>query len=385
MRKFFVTFLLFILFFVVSCDSNLKFNNPNDPANHNSKATGELYGECYEDKTCDEGLTCDEDHNICVKENGNFEDPDENSDHDYTDDYDSRTDADSTDTPSDADEDTGNDSDDPGKTTYETCSEIYQCVATCGQNSECQKKCYDNGTAEGQLTFWTMYNCWNNNGCFDAQTNEEFSNCVAKNCYDETTACGLDVYSYYEPYANPYGTAQINISSTYIITDADSQIDQSMVTIGSFISGNIGNSQIVNPDAAQSYYYTMMYTEQGETMMQTAQYFTDSTGQNILNPMVVAITNVTASVGSNYYGLLEENAVGYIMLTDVTVSGSSLNLNCYHAFSEGELTIHNISAAAGSEGALAVKGTINIYSPKNYANGFGDISDQLGVKVCDPQ
>jgi len=116
--------------------------------------------------------------------------------------------------------------------------------------------------------------------------------------------------------------------------------------------------------------------------MQTAQYFTDSTGQNILNPFVIVITNVNASVGSNYYGLLEESGVGYVMLVDVTVSGNSLNLSCYHAFSEGELTVQNLTAAAGSAGALAVNGTVNIYSPKNYANNYGDVSDQLGVTVC---
>ena len=259
-------------------------------------------------------------------------------------------------------------------------------MANCGQDGTCQQACLDNGDPAGQSTFMAMYNCWNDSGCFDAQTDEDFSNCVVGNCYNETDACGLLTGTPADPadesYANPYGTAQINISSTYIVTDADSQLDQSMVTMGSFVSGNYGSSQIANPAAAQSYYYTMMYTEQGETVFQTIQYFTDNTGQNILNPMVIAITYADASVGSNYYGLLQQTAGGYIMLADVTVANNQLNLSCYHAFSEGEVTIQNISAAAGSAGALAVSGNVNLYSPKNYANGYGDISGQLGVDVC---
>ena len=263
-----------------------------------------------------------------------------------------------------------------------TCSEIYNCMVNCGQDGECQQGCYDKGDATSQSQIMALLNCLNT--CNDSSsTDEEFQNCANSQCASEISNCGLGGGSPADTsYANPYGTAQINISSTYIVTDADSQLGQEMVTMGSFISGNIGNSQIANPAAQQSYYYTMMYTEQGETMMQTAQYFTDSTGQNILNPFVVTITNVTASVGSNYYGLLEETGVGYVMIVDVTVAGNQLNLNCYHAFSEGELTVQNISAAAGSAGALAVSGSVNLYSPKNYANGYGDISDQLGVTVC---
>ena len=277
----------------------------------------------------------------------------------------------------------------PSDSAKEACYSIYECMVDCGSDGECQQACLNNGTAEGQSTFMAMYNCWDNNGCFDAQTQEDYSNCVLNNCYDETDACGLisggGSAAGDTSYASPYGSAQINISSTYIVTDADGNLGQEMVTMGSFISGNYGNSQIVPAAAAQSYYYTSMYTEDGETMMQTAQYFTDSTGQNILNPFVIAITNVEASVGSNYYGLLDQNGVGYIMLADVTVSGNSLNLSCYHAFSEGELTVQNLYAAAGSAGALAVSGTVNLYSPKNYANGYGDISDQLGVTVCSPK
>ena len=378
-----ISAILATMFFVVSCDNELHFSNTPDLDDNTSDSgkTGKEGGECYKNKTCNEGLVCDEESNLCVKDNGSSEDPNEDNDGDS----DSRTDADPADTQSDADEDTGNDSYVPGETTAETCSEIYQCVATCSDSS-CQQECQNSGTPEAQDTFTTMFSCWMNN-CQDVQTDEEYLDCILKNCCEETKACGMisSCNNNNIGYPNPYGTAQINIASNYIVTNADSQLDQSIVNFGSFITGNIGNSPIVNPDAEHSYYYTMMYTEQGETVMQTFQFFTNNAGQTILNPIVVAVTNVTAYVGSNYYGLLDQNHAGYIMLGDASTANGNLDFSCYHAFSEGELNIQNIVPSAGSEGALAVSGTIDLYSPKNYANGYGDISDQLGVPVCNPQ
>ena len=78
MKKILVVFALFCtLFFAVSCDSGLKFENPNDPNNKISQSkTGELGGECYRNKTCNEGLICDEESNSCVKAPESTEDND---------------------------------------------------------------------------------------------------------------------------------------------------------------------------------------------------------------------------------------------------------------------------------------------------------------------
>ena len=80
-------FALFLMFFAVSCDNGLKFNNPNDKnsdayrgGDADSEGTdddaerpagreqGGLYGECYENQTCNPGLICDEESNTCMKE-----------------------------------------------------------------------------------------------------------------------------------------------------------------------------------------------------------------------------------------------------------------------------------------------------------------------------
>ena len=45
-----------------------------------AKKQGEIYGDCYQDKTCNEGLTCDTEHNVCIKdessETGDTTEPD---------------------------------------------------------------------------------------------------------------------------------------------------------------------------------------------------------------------------------------------------------------------------------------------------------------------
>ncbi len=79
MKKTYIIFAaLFCVFLLFSCDSGLKFENPNDPNNQtsDSKKTGTLGGECYPNKTCNEGLTCDKENNICIEEPDNTNDDD---------------------------------------------------------------------------------------------------------------------------------------------------------------------------------------------------------------------------------------------------------------------------------------------------------------------
>ena len=112
MKRYGSIFALFLMFFAVSCDNGLKFNNPNDKNSEMSQSDdadaenptgerpdgdqndsgpsepdddaetqsgrnqGELYGECYPNKTCNEGLKCDEMNNICIKNPGDSGDSD---------------------------------------------------------------------------------------------------------------------------------------------------------------------------------------------------------------------------------------------------------------------------------------------------------------------
>lgn len=72
--------ILFAVFslFLFSCDDGIKFDNPLDEHNQTAQSdAGQLGGECYRNKTCNEGLICDEENNICVEEPKNTNDDDE--------------------------------------------------------------------------------------------------------------------------------------------------------------------------------------------------------------------------------------------------------------------------------------------------------------------
>lgn len=65
MKKILVVFALFAaLIFVASCGENSK----NDDSTNSGREQGTLYGECYQNTTCNIGLECDIENNICIKE-----------------------------------------------------------------------------------------------------------------------------------------------------------------------------------------------------------------------------------------------------------------------------------------------------------------------------
>jgi len=132
MKKFFYfCAVLTLLVFVLGCGESKKENvydypdedltdaDTADDSEEPAKKQGELGGECYPNKTCNEGLVCD-DNNICIKDPGNTEEPDDDadtasekddSDTDHSDtgitDNDSDTDSGDTQTDNDADTDSG--------------------------------------------------------------------------------------------------------------------------------------------------------------------------------------------------------------------------------------------------------------------------------------
>ena len=91
---------MFILF---SCDDEIKFDNPLDEHNQTAQSdAGQLGGECYRNKTCNEGLTCDEKNNTCIEELRNTSD-DDKTDTALTNDEEPVDDSYSETTPDDAD------------------------------------------------------------------------------------------------------------------------------------------------------------------------------------------------------------------------------------------------------------------------------------------
>ena len=87
MKKFFAVFALVCAVFLISCGDDAKkvYPESENEDEDSVKAQGELGGECYPNKTCNEGLICDTGNNQCVEDNaGN--DADTNTDEDTAED-----------------------------------------------------------------------------------------------------------------------------------------------------------------------------------------------------------------------------------------------------------------------------------------------------------
>ena len=116
----FLILLSISLLFIFACDDGIKFDNPNDEKNKAAVQQGELGGECYPNKTCNEGLICDKESNSCIEESGTTNDDDgtdttseNDEDEPVSDDSDSTPDeADSTDDSSDSVQDESDSDDD---------------------------------------------------------------------------------------------------------------------------------------------------------------------------------------------------------------------------------------------------------------------------------
>ena len=265
--------------------------------------------------------------------------------------------------------DTGSDTGDTAGGT-DTCVDIYQCFTGCSDQA-CLDACIANGTPTDQNLFITMYNCWGNN-CANASTNDEFTDCIAANCANETEACGLSVPKQGdETYPAPYGTLQINVASTYILTN-ETQLQQNMVNMSSFATGNLGSSDIVPAGAGMSYYYAALVTDSGQQYFQIVQNYTDSTGQTQLNPGIFIILPATAAPGTVHFGL-DNESVGQMFVVDFNGN----QVGCYHGFGYGDLTLTAANAAAGASGNVSMSGSIEIYSAANAPMYGGDITSQL--------
>ena len=121
--------LIVSLFILLSCDSGVKLNNPNDPNNRISQGMGELGKECYPNNTCNKGLVCDEGSSTCIKDS-------ENADDDKTDTA-SENDDDKTDTVSDNDEDQTDTLPETDDHDSETPDDIIACPNGCSGFGEC--------------------------------------------------------------------------------------------------------------------------------------------------------------------------------------------------------------------------------------------------------
>ena len=367
MKKFWmISMLLIAALFVISCGDGGDEEGGNAACTEQGafKCNGDISQKCDQEEwknfeNCAEsGKTCNATTGKCEAAGGN----------------------DNTDTGSD-NTDTGNDNTDTGSQGGDACTDIYSCYSKCS-DKDCAQACYDKGSSAGQSQFEAMLGCWENK-CQNATTDEEFSDCVADNCRTETEACGLYVPTAGDTtYPSPYGTAQISLSSVYIMSQGE-QPAQNTVAMGSFISGTLGNSSLTPAGTVQSYYQTSLSTnsQTGGLEFQTFQIHQSQSA--VLEPVAILVTDATASAGTAVFSPTEQDAVGMLLIASQlgTDAQGYTTFGCYDALGVGELTITNIVAQTGSAGALAITGTIDLYSPANYPD-YGDVTAAFGVAAC---
>ncbi|MBP5406118.1 DUF1566 domain-containing protein [bacterium] len=134
----------------------------DDSSSDQGKKQGELYGECYPNKTCNEGLVCEIEDNVCIREQGNSED---DSDIEPSDDATVPDDSDSGDSEAENDEDSA-ESEEPevvlpecsatSETPCRNLNLIWSAKAGSKMNWEAAKSYCENDVNEGGFTDWRL-------------------------------------------------------------------------------------------------------------------------------------------------------------------------------------------------------------------------------------
>lgn len=135
------------------------------------KKQGELYGNCFNNKTCNEGLTCDTEHNTCIKADTSGNEETANSENTETSDIDSTaaTDTENTDVV-DAGEILPDDDADPGEINSDECNPF-----------EREFKCIDGNS----------YYCYHEDSGYFWR---EIETCIFFECDNSTGYCGCRNY-----------------------------------------------------------------------------------------------------------------------------------------------------------------------------------------------
>ena len=258
----------------------------------------------------------------------------------------------------------GNEGGNNGGNTGDSCADIFMCMNTCGDNDQaCMQACYDNAGANAQQGYEDWYTCFSG-ACSGNQT----AQCSVENCPSQSAACGITYAAPNEAYPAPYGTMQVNVDATYILTN-ETSLDQSMVTMSYFATGNLGNTGSLQPAGAQGAYYYAMTNGSAVGIVQTP--FTNN-GQTPLNP-VVMMQFANISTGTVSVGLTQSDSV---MIFIEETEGQ--NTTCYHGFAVGSLTISEVNLTAGAGGHIAITGAnLEIYNSENAPIYGGNITADL--------
>jgi len=69
-----------------------------------------------------------------------------------------------------------------------TCSDAYDCMVNCGNDSTCQEQCYTNATATAQTQLDAVFKCLDDN-CDPNLSEQQYAQCASDHCGTEVNAC----------------------------------------------------------------------------------------------------------------------------------------------------------------------------------------------------
>lgn len=263
--------------------------------------------------------------------------------------------------------------------TYETCEELLACTGACDENDQ---ECFDDCGANASTQAINDYNALAE--CVQANCAEDNSlDCYIENCPEEAAACGFKGGD--ESYPSPYGTLSLNGSLNYVITEADAEVDQSMVVMSAFATGNMGSSGSIDPNA-EMIYSMLQYSEdsQGNTYI-VQQQGANNQEQAPVNPVaMLQIPEENFGTGNGIPLGLTEDDKAIFFVVDVDFNANSIS--CMHSFAVGSFDITDAVGQPGNAGSFSFNGSnIEIYSPANATPYGGDISEQLDLDACPVQ
>lgn len=269
----------------------------------------------------------------------------------------------------------------PEPGTPKTCSEIFTCYISC-RSENCLKSCLDKGADEESGKFTEMYDCWLEN-CGNTVLDDDFVSCVEENCKEKTDTCevSLKPEDAVKRFPKPYGKVKVNVASSYIIGNNDSDAPQEAFKGTDFAQGYIG-SVTTEPDyySTDSFYATDLAEFENGKFLRTVQYHSDEDYNFFISAMLLLPENVEK--GKVKIGL-DDDSVGRLVFG--VFNGETGEIVCADGFGEGELNIKAVKALPGTEGKLAVSGELDIFTPYNEPEKFDELMSKLDKPLCAPK
>ena len=268
----------------------------------------------------------------------------------------------------------------PEPGTPKTCSEIFTCYISC-RSENCLKSCLDKGADEESGKFTEMYDCWLEK-CGNTVLDDDFVSCAEENCKEKTDSCevSLKPEDAVKRFPKPYGKVKVNVASSYIIGNNDSDAPQEAFKGTDFAQGYIG-SVTTEPDYDYSTitgYYTSFFESEDGNFLVTTQYHSDSCETK---GTAVLFLPENVEKGKVKIGL-DDDSEGKLLFTVLSDTGEIL---CYEGFGTGELDIKAVNPVPGAEGKLAASGNLDILTPYNEPEKFDKFMSVLGKPLCAPK